>query len=64
MDDDFARFEQQSWQRVADKYESVWSSLLRLKTASNNTREETNSSYQWRPMWSSYRNGSGACETS
>jgi hypothetical protein len=29
MDDDFARFEQASWQRVADKYDSVWSSLTR-----------------------------------
>ena len=27
MIDDFARFEHQSWQRVADKYDSVWSSL-------------------------------------
>ncbi len=29
MIDDFARFEHQSWQRVADKYDSVWSSLTR-----------------------------------
>ena len=29
MDDDFARFEHESWQRVADKYDSVWSSLTR-----------------------------------
>jgi len=29
MIDDFARFGQQSWQRVADKYDSVWSSLTR-----------------------------------
>src|SRR6266481_8787086 len=27
--DDFARFEHESWQRVADKYDSVWSSLTR-----------------------------------
>jgi ubiquinone/menaquinone biosynthesis C-methylase UbiE len=27
--DDFARFEHQGWQRVADKYDSVWSSLTR-----------------------------------
>jgi hypothetical protein len=27
MDDDFARFEHEGWQRVADKYDSVWSSL-------------------------------------
>ena len=27
--DDFARFEQEGWQRVADKYDSVWSSLTR-----------------------------------
>ena len=29
MDDDFARFEHEGWQRVADKYDSVWSSLTR-----------------------------------
>src|SRR5438477_8348338 len=29
MDDDFARFAQEGWQRVADKYDSVWSSLTR-----------------------------------
>ena len=29
MDNDFARFEHESWQRVADKYDSVWSSLTR-----------------------------------
>jgi ubiquinone/menaquinone biosynthesis C-methylase UbiE len=27
MDDDFARFEHAGWERVADKYDSVWSSL-------------------------------------
>jgi len=27
--DEFARFEQEGWQRVADKYDSVWSSLTR-----------------------------------
>jgi len=27
--DDFARFEQEGWQRVADKYDSVWSPLTR-----------------------------------
>jgi ubiquinone/menaquinone biosynthesis C-methylase UbiE len=27
MDDEFARFEHAGWQRVADKYDSVWSSL-------------------------------------
>src|SRR5437870_3017421 len=27
--DDFARFEHESWERVADKYDSVWSSLTR-----------------------------------
>jgi ubiquinone/menaquinone biosynthesis C-methylase UbiE len=27
--DEFARFEHESWQRVADKYDSVWSSLTR-----------------------------------
>jgi SAM-dependent methyltransferase len=27
MDDDFALFEQEGWQRVADKYDSVWSPL-------------------------------------
>jgi ubiquinone/menaquinone biosynthesis C-methylase UbiE len=27
--DDFARFEHEGWQRVADKYHSVWSSLTR-----------------------------------
>ena len=29
MYDDFARFEHEGWQRVADKYDSVWSSLTR-----------------------------------
>ena len=29
MDDDFARFEHEGWHRVADKYDSVWSSLTR-----------------------------------
>ena len=29
MDDDFAQFEHEGWQRVADKYDSVWSSLTR-----------------------------------
>ena len=29
MIDDFARFEQEGWQRVADKYDSVWSPLTR-----------------------------------
>jgi SAM-dependent methyltransferase len=29
MDDEFARFEHAGWQRVADKYDSVWSSLTR-----------------------------------
>ena len=29
MIDDFARFEHEGWQRVADKYDSVWSSLTR-----------------------------------
>jgi ubiquinone/menaquinone biosynthesis C-methylase UbiE len=29
MDDDFARFEHEGWQRVADKYDSVWSPLTR-----------------------------------
>ena len=50
MDDDFALFEQEGWQRVADKYDSVWSSLLRLKTESNNTREETNLFSRWLRM--------------
>jgi hypothetical protein len=27
--DAFARFEHESWQRVAEKYDSVWSSLTR-----------------------------------
>jgi ubiquinone/menaquinone biosynthesis C-methylase UbiE len=27
--DHFARFEHDGWQRVADKYDSVWSSLTR-----------------------------------
>lgn len=27
--DEFSRFEQEGWQRVADKYDSVWSSLTR-----------------------------------
>src|SRR5438309_1932968 len=29
IDDDFARFEHEGWQRVADNYDSVWSSLTR-----------------------------------
>jgi len=29
MDNDFARFEHDGWERVADKYDSVWSSLTR-----------------------------------
>jgi ubiquinone/menaquinone biosynthesis C-methylase UbiE len=29
MEDDFARFEQEGWQRVAHKYDSVWSPLTR-----------------------------------
>src|SRR5215470_3667998 len=29
MDDDFHRFEHEGWQRVADKYDSVWSPLTR-----------------------------------
>jgi ubiquinone/menaquinone biosynthesis C-methylase UbiE len=29
MDDDFARFEHEGWQRVADKYDSMWSPLTR-----------------------------------
>jgi ubiquinone/menaquinone biosynthesis C-methylase UbiE len=29
MDDDFSRFEHAGWQRVAGKYDSVWSSLTR-----------------------------------
>ena len=29
MDDDFARFEHEGWQRVADKYHPVWSPLTR-----------------------------------
>jgi ubiquinone/menaquinone biosynthesis C-methylase UbiE len=29
MDNDFARFEHAGWQRVADKYDSAWSSLTR-----------------------------------
>ena len=29
MDDEFARFEHESWQRVAAKYHSVWSSPTR-----------------------------------
>jgi len=29
MDDDFARFEYEGWQRVADKYDSIWSPLTR-----------------------------------
>jgi ubiquinone/menaquinone biosynthesis C-methylase UbiE len=29
MDDDFARFEHDGWQRVADKYDSMWSPLTR-----------------------------------
>ena len=29
MDHDFARFEHEGWQRVADKYDSAWSSLTR-----------------------------------
>ena len=27
--DDFSRFEYEGWERVADKYDSVWSSLTR-----------------------------------
>jgi len=27
--DEFTRFEHEGWQRVADKYDSVWSSLTR-----------------------------------
>src|ERR1700746_3670216 len=29
MENDFARFEHEGWERVADKYDSVWSSLTR-----------------------------------
>jgi ubiquinone/menaquinone biosynthesis C-methylase UbiE len=29
MDDDFARFEHEGWERVSDKYDSVWSPLTR-----------------------------------
>src|SRR5215468_644150 len=29
MQDDFARFEHEGWQGVADKYDSVWSPLTR-----------------------------------
>ncbi|PYL63520.1 MAG: hypothetical protein DMF25_10415, partial [Verrucomicrobia bacterium] len=29
IDDDFARFEHEGWQRVADQYDSVWSLLTR-----------------------------------
>jgi SAM-dependent methyltransferase len=29
MEDDFTRFEHEGWERVADKYDSVWSSLTR-----------------------------------
>src|SRR6266849_1782879 len=29
MDDEFTRFEQEGWERVANKYDSVWSSLTR-----------------------------------
>ncbi len=29
VEDEFARFEHEGWQRVADKYDSVWSSLTR-----------------------------------
>ena len=29
MDDDFTRFEHEGWERVADKYDSAWSSLTR-----------------------------------
>jgi SAM-dependent methyltransferase len=29
MDDEFTRFEHEGWERVADKYDSVWSSLTR-----------------------------------
>jgi hypothetical protein len=50
MDGDFARFEHESWQRLTDKYDSVWSSLLRLKTESNNTRQETNLFSRWPRM--------------
>jgi ubiquinone/menaquinone biosynthesis C-methylase UbiE len=28
-DDDFTKFEHAAWERVADKYDSVWSSLTR-----------------------------------
>jgi hypothetical protein len=31
MDGDFARFEHESWQRVADKYDSVWSFPVALE---------------------------------
>jgi len=34
MDDDFARFEHEGWQGVADKYDSVWSPLTRQFTPS------------------------------
>src|SRR6266702_5741876 len=29
MKDEFTRFEHEGWERVADKYDSVWSSLTR-----------------------------------
>ena len=29
MDDNFARFEHDGWQRVADKYDFIWSPLTR-----------------------------------
>src|SRR5437870_2909667 len=29
IQDDFARFEHEGWERAADKYDSVWSSLTR-----------------------------------
>jgi ubiquinone/menaquinone biosynthesis C-methylase UbiE len=34
MDDDFARFEHEGWQRVADNYDSVWAPLTRQFTSS------------------------------
>lgn len=34
LHDDFARFEHEGWQRVADKYDSVWSPLTRQFIAS------------------------------
>jgi hypothetical protein len=29
MEDEFTRFEREGWQRVADKYDSVWSASTR-----------------------------------